>query len=70
LELGIPVPAGLTADEIAAIERFSVCVWGRTLFDHEPSHNGRHGWNCPACVPVLEDRRLRLERKISQPWDA
>lgn len=72
--LGIPVPSRLTREQIEACERFSLAVWGVTLFDHEPSHNGRHGYACPDCVGALEEQRrlaaeARRKRQIQQPWE-
>lgn len=69
--MGIPVPERLTHDEITACERFSLAVWGQPLFEHEPSHNGRHGYACPGCLETLRSRDAERERvhSIHQPWE-
>jgi hypothetical protein len=69
--LGIPVPSRLTHDEILACERFSLAVWGVTLFEYEPSHNGRHGYACELCLETLRARDAEIERvrSIQQPWE-
>lgn len=69
--MGIPVPSGLTPEETDACDRFSLLVWGTLLFDRQPSHNGRHGYECEFCSPVLEQQRLDAERRlvpVRQPW--
>lgn len=67
--MGIPVPPRLTQTEIAACERFSLHVWGVGMFDHAPSHNGRHGHTCDLCSPVLTARDAERDRVIRQPWE-
>lgn len=69
--MGIPVPQRLTPEQADACERFSLAVWGVLLFDREPSHNGRHGYACPDCLPILAERDTELERvrSIAQPWE-
>lgn len=66
--MGIPVPAGLTPDEIDACDRFSLKVWGKPLFDREPSHNGRHGHGCEFCAPVLAELE-KPAQPVRQPWE-
>lgn len=70
--MGIPVPSGMSDEQILSCERFSLLVWGKTLFEYEPSHNGRHGYACEECVAALEARDAELERirAIPQPWEA
>lgn len=65
--MGIPVPAHLTPSQVDACERFSVIVWGRLLFDREPSHNGRHGYSCEYCLPLLARNEPRTA--APQPWE-
>jgi hypothetical protein len=69
--MGIPVPSRMTSDEILAAERFSLAVWGVTLFEYEPSHNGRHGYACSHCLETLRERDSERERaqSIRQPWE-
>jgi hypothetical protein len=69
--IGIPVPSRLTPREITACERFSLHVWGVTLFDYEPSHNGRHGYGCADCLEALRARDAEVERvrQVRQPWE-
>jgi hypothetical protein len=69
--MGIPVPSRLTGEQVEACERFSLHVWGVPMFDHAPSHNGRHGYGCGHCLPVLAARDAECERvrRIPQPWD-
>lgn len=69
--MGIPVPQRLTADEIEACERFSLVVWGKGLFDYEPSHDGRHGYGCNGCLEHLSarDAESARVRRIPQPWE-
>lgn len=64
--MGIPQPARLTATEADACDNFSQAIWGKPLFDRQPSHNGRHGWSCDFCSVELS-----RERKIPapQPWE-
>ena len=65
--MGIPVPHGLTEEEIAAVDSFSMKVWGKPLFDRKPSHSGRHGWSCEFCAVELE--KLRPKPAPAQPWN-
>jgi hypothetical protein len=69
--LGIPVPSRMMPEEIQAAERFSLLVWGVPMFDHAPSHNGRHGYGCEPCHRVLAARDAETERvrNVRQPWD-
>lgn len=69
--MGIPVPSRLTDEQIDACERFSLAVWGVLMFDREPSHNGRHGYACALCAPVLAERDAERDRvrHIAQPWE-
>lgn len=69
--MGIPVPSGLAEEEIEACDRFSRAIWGKPLFDREPSHSGRHGWSCEMCWDELKKReaeRARREQAKHQPW--
>jgi hypothetical protein len=72
VNVGIPIPSGLTAEQIDSCERFSLAVFGSLMFDRSPSHNGRHGYACELCLPVLAERDAELERvrSIAQPWEA
>jgi hypothetical protein len=65
------VPSRLTPEQIDACERFSLAVWGVPMFDRETSHNGRHGFTCELCAPVLAELEAERERvrAIPQPWD-
>ena len=65
--MGIPVPSKLTPAETDACDRFSQAIWGKPLFDREPSHNGRHGLGCEYCLPVLVAQE-RVE-PAPQPWE-
>jgi hypothetical protein len=69
--VGVPVPSRLTREQIIACERFSLAVFGAPMFDREPSHNGRHGYGCEHCLPLLRERDAELERvhEIRQPWE-
>jgi hypothetical protein len=70
--MGIPVPSRMTPEEIDAADRFSLLVWGKVLFDREPSHNGRHGYTCEFCVSALEEQRVAAEERLQpvrQPWE-
>lgn len=69
--MGIPVPSRLTPAEVDACDRFSVLVWGKLLFDREPSHNGRHGYACEHCWEYLKAFEDALEARKSppQPWE-
>jgi hypothetical protein len=66
--MGIPIPTNLTAEQVEACERFSVLVWGKLLFDREPSHNGRHGYGCEYCHPILAEHEAR-QNVAPQPWE-
>lgn len=65
--MGIPVPAQLTPEQVDACDRFSVLVWGKLLFDREPSHNGRHGLLCEHCWPILAANER--QPPAPQPWE-
>lgn len=67
----IPRVSGLTAEQALACERFAIKVFGARMFFDEPSHNGRHGYACEQCLPVLAARDLEQERvhAITQPWE-
>lgn len=69
--MGIPVPSRLTEDEIQACERFSLAVWGVGMFDYTPTHDGKHGYGCNACLSTLRERDREQERvrSIPQPWE-
>lgn len=69
--MGIPIPRRMTREQIDAAERFSLAVFGAPMFDASPSHNGRHGYGCEHCLPLLRERDVELERvnAIRQPWD-
>jgi hypothetical protein len=67
--MGIPVPAGLTPEEVDDCDRFSLLVFGTLLFDREPSHNGRHGYGCEFCHSVLAELE-QAARPVRQPWEA
>ena len=66
--MGIPVPSQLTPDQVDACDRFSLIVFGSLLFDRAPSHNGRHGYGCEFCLPVLVELE-RAARPVRQPWE-
>lgn len=70
--MGIPAPSALTSDQIDSCERFSLAVFGVGMFDYTASHNGRHGYGCEFCLPLLAERDRELERvhSIAQPWQA
>lgn len=65
--MGIPIPQGLTPEQIAACDSFSQAVWGKPLFDREPSHSGRHGWDCEFCWEAL--KKSRPKPSPAQPWE-
>lgn len=67
--MGIPVPERLNAEQIASCERFSLAVWGVGLFDYTPTHDGKHGYGCSACLETLRARDAERARTIRQPWD-
>lgn len=69
--MGVPVPSRLTREQIHSCERFSLLVFGAPMFDASPSHNGRHGYGCEFCLPVLVERDAESERvnAIRQPWE-
>lgn len=67
--MGIPVPQGLTDEEIDACDRFSQAIWGKPLFDRQPSHNGRHGLLCEPCrLESVKQREKRTRPAPAQPW--
>lgn len=69
--MGIPLCSRLTREQIDSCESFALAVFGAPMFDFQPSHNGRHGYGCEHCLPLLRERDVELERvhSIAQPWD-
>lgn len=63
---------GLTAEQFNAAQRFHLKVFGTPMFFAEPVCNGKHGWGCLGCYPVLLERETEAERvrSIPQPWQA